>query len=261
MISPMEAQTLSDLGGTVLSAPFDYFGAQSNKRAINRGIRDAQKRYGQANETMDEGLSQVDKTYSPFYQGATDQLKDTTDYLDNMKRPDLAELSKLDANSADPYMAKMSRYDLDASNRALENSGIASGASGGGLAREIANNSAKRSSQNFKDANQMATDAGNINFGQENTNFNNNANWVQNGFQNRQGLLNTTLGGANEGTKAAGAYRQGKSKNLTDLGDTEASGQKAKGMIDSNLWTGFGNDAGRVTSQGAKTIFTKFGAK
>lgn len=237
---------MGSVTGGLLSLPFQMYAGAQNRKYLNKAMGDINTGYDQAGGYSQAGQNYIQGQYSPFTQGAQQTYNATGDYLNNMTQPGMAQQSNFNANSANPYLNRMSNYQADQSNKAIQSSALARGGVGGGLAQDLANNAAKYATQNFNDANRMAMEAGNANFNQANTNYSNQAAWKQNMFNNLLGYGNQGIGQMNVGNQMWNQYQGNQISNAVGRGQDLASINAAKAGSQSGLFNSIGNTMGQI---------------
>lgn len=247
--------SLGALTGGLLSLPFQMYAGRENRKYLNQAMDEINKGYANAGNLTGEGQKYIQDQYNPFTYGAQDTYRQTGDYLGGMRQPDQARLSNFNANSANPYLNKMSMYQSDMANRGLNASALARGGVGGGLASEIAGQTARQAGLNYADANRMAMEAGNANFNQGNTLYSNNVNWQHGMFNNMLGYGNQAIGQMNVGNQMYNQYQNDAIKNAIARGQDLGSINSAKAGNQGMVWSNIGKTAGEVGASTAP-LFT-----
>lgn len=229
--------------GTMFGMGSQREGARKAKEAINDGS-------GKAINALEQGQTGL-AGFNPYIQPGTDAAGRLNQGGFNATQPTQPTLSNFNADSADPWLKKVSDYTMRKANEATQASAIAKGGMGGGLAKALANQSQDFANQYWKDANQAALEANNLNFNQGQTRYKNDVDWQGQMFN--QDLDTSKLGlGALSGQQG---LTQGYAKDKADvfyntgadvagiesgLAKSAASGFGALGDAGMDVMTGIG---------------------
>ena len=248
-VEGMAGGALSTLFGNTIALPFTLYGQSQNRKYLNAAKDQLNQGYNAAQGTLQTGQQQANQFYSPFQQGAQTDYGNFQNYVNNATQPTQANQVNMDANSANPYLQRMSTYGMDQANQQLGASALAHGGIGGGLAKALSNNAMKYAGQYFNDANTMAMNANNQNFNQQNTQYMNNADWYNKQAANRLSLANLSGNMATKGMDTMRGYNTDMANSQVGRGQDVANIEAAKGGNAGSLFSTVGKGFGDAGSQ------------
>lgn len=229
------------LGGLIGAGASAAGGAMANS-ALDKARQAYGEKAQQGINQLQGGLSQARSDYSPVIQGGLSSYQQAQDLVAKRKQAAQPGYNPITADSADPYLAKMSDYGQRQSQQAMQASALAKGGMGGGFLKALSNNAQDYSATKYQQAQQMAQGANAQNFGQEQQIYGNQTAYDQSQIGNSQANAGMGLSGLANYTGTAAVYNSGINNTFENWGTTEGNiyGAKAKNASDTMRSVGSG---------------------
>jgi len=209
-------------------------------------LQKARKLYGQrAQQGIDQlqaGRSEAQGNYAPIIAGGKSSYQQAQDLVAQRKQAAQPGYNPITADSADPYLAKMSDYGQKQSQQAMQTSALAKGGMGGGFLKALSNNAQDYAATKYQQAQQMAQGANAQNFGQEQQIYGNQTAYDESQINNTQANANAGLAGLSNYSGLAANYDSGVNSAYENWGASDAGilGSMAKNTNDTAQTTGSG---------------------
>lgn len=227
-------------GGTNLWAANE--GMDEQRKYINEGTQAYKDQMAQGIAGLQAGQAGLAGGYSPYTTMGGDAAAGLAQGGYNAVMPGQPVASNYGPSSADPWLSKISDYSLRKANAATQASALAKGGMGGGLARALSDQSQDYAKQYWQDANTAAQNAANMNFGQQQQQYANAANW-----QNQQAGQQQAMAGL--GLQAQSGL-QGQNldyaRQLANMHETLGGGLAGQANAKANLMGQYWGTAGNV---------------
>lgn len=234
------AVPLGMIAGGLTGAAAGLIGGASADEDLRRG----RAAYGQKAQAginqLRTGRAEAKSNYAPVIAGGQSSYQRAQDMTAGRQQAAQPNFTATTADSANPYLAKMSDYGQKQSQQAMQASALARGGMGGGFLKALSNNAQDYAATKYQQAQQMAQGANAQNFGQEQQIYANRTGFDQSQIENTQANAQAGLAGLAGYTGAAGNYDTGVSRAYEDWGTSEAGLYGASATNKSKKWANAG---------------------
>lgn len=227
---------MASLLGTVSSIA----GGVGQSRAYSKGLRDYKNAVGQGTDQLRTGMETATQAYDPYAQAGVAGTQGELSAVQGRQQAALPQLQQTTATSAREWMDPSSNFMQDQARKAALSSGLATGATGGGMQKAIADNAAKMGLTAWNSAAGNALAANQANFGQQQQNYQNLTDYQQQQIGNYGNIANRGLQSQNALQGLLGQYNTGINQNYTGIADAALGVNAAKG----NIWYNTMRDLG-----------------
>lgn len=233
---------MSGLLGSVASIA----GGIGQDRMYAKGLRDYKNAVGQGTEQLRSGMTTATQAYDHYAQAGVAGQAGELAAVQGRQQAALPQLQQTTAESARAWMEPGADYMQDQARKAAQSSGLATGATGGGMQKAIADNAAKMglTAWNSAAANNLA--ANQANFGQQQQNYGNITDYQQQQIGNYGNIANRGLQSQNALQGLLGQYNQGINSNYTGIGQAALGTAQNRGDIWRNTTGNIGKQLGSV---------------
>lgn len=245
--------SLGQSSGALTSAVGNYVGMMQANDSLNTANKDYQNLSNKGINTLQQGAAGADTAYQPYTDAGQTGISGLTSGIVNRQQATTPTVTDNSASNAiSNYLNPSAAYTTDQSNKAMEANAIASGGTGGGLAKALSANTANLAMTNYNNAYNQMLQGNNQTFNQQQQDYTNNNDYQQQQIQNYQGLANTGLSANNSNQQLQSGYNTGINNDY--VGQAEAAwntnASKAKNF-NSGINNTFGNIANSQSSAGS----------
>jgi len=245
--------SLGESSGALTSALGNYIGMQQANDSLNTANKDYQNLSNKGINTLQQGQQGANAAYSPYTSGGETGLNGFTSGIVNRQQATTPTVTDNSAsNAVNNYLNPSAAYTTDQSNKAMEANAIASGGTGGGLAKALSANTANLAMTNYNNAYNQMLQGNNQTFNQQQQNYSNNNNYQQQQIQNYGNLANMGLSATNSNQQLQQGYNSGINTDYQGQAETawNTNASKAKNF-NSGINNTFGNIANSQSSAGS----------
>lgn len=232
--------------GTIIGGAVGGLAGLVGGMSASSDLQKARRLYGEKAQMgidqMRAGRSEAQSNYAPIIAGGKSSYQQAQDLVAKRKQAAQPGYNPITADSADPYLAKMSDYGQRQSQQAMQASALAKGGMGGGFLKALSNNAQDYAATKYQQAQQMAQGANAQNFGQEQQIYGNQTAYDQSQIGNTQANANAGLAGLSNYSGLAANYDSGVNNAYENWGASDAGilGSIAKNTNDTAQTTGSG---------------------
>jgi hypothetical protein len=215
---------------------------------ITKGMNAFRENVQQGTGVLKAGQAGANAAFDPYQKTGAAGTQGELSAVQNRTMAPQPTATNTSAGGVEQWLNPMATWQQNQASKAGSAAGIATGATGGGMQRAIANNAGKMAAGNWNDAYNQMLQANAQNFGQGQAQFENKTNFDQSQIGNYGALAQRGLSavGANQGLQAG--YNEGVSNNFGKIADNEMSAWGKKGQLMNDMWTGGANNASGLLS-------------
>lgn len=216
---------------------------------ISKGMKNYRENVNKGTGVLQAGQAAANAAFDPYQRAGAVGAGGELEAIRGRTMAPQPELSNTSAGGVASWLNPMATWQQNQATKAGAAAGIATGATGGGMQRALANNANKMAQGSWNDAYNQMLQANNQNFQQGQTQYENQTGFDQSQIQNWGNLAQRGLSavGANQGLQAG--YNENVNRNFGDIAANEMSGWAKKGQLFKDTATGFGNNAGGLIGQ------------
>lgn len=245
--------SLGQISGTLTNGLGNYFGMSAASDSLNTANQDYQNLSNLGVDTLKQGAQAANASYSPYTSAGQTGVQGLTSGIVNRQQAATPTVTDNSAqNAIDNYLNPSAAYTTDQSNKAMEANAIASGGTGGGLAKALAANTANLAMTNYNNAYNQMLQGNNQTFNQEQQNYQNNNDYQQQQIQNYGNLANLGLSANTANQQLQHGYNTGINADYQGQAETAWNTNAAKAKnFNSGINNMFGNLANGQSSTGS----------
>lgn len=245
--------SIGQSAGSLTSALGNYVGMMEANDSLNTANKDYQNLSNKGINTLQQGQAGANAAYQPYTSAGTTGINGETNAITNRTQsttPTVTDNSS--QNAINNYLNPSAAYTTDQSNKAMEANAIASGGTGGGLAKALSANTANLAMTNYNNAYNQMLQGNNQTFNQQQQNYTNNNDYQQQQIQNYGNLANTGLSANNSNQQLQAGYNSGINNDYIGQAETawNTNASKAKNF-NSGINNTFGNVGNSMASGGS----------
>lgn len=230
----------------LIGAASSAIGGIGQSRAYNRGLAQYKNFANQGIDQLKSGMQTATQAYDPYAQSGQAGLTGELAAVQGRQQAQLPQLQQTTAESARAWMDPSANYMQDQARKAAQASGLATGATGGGMQKAIADNAAKMGLTAWNNAAAQNLAANQANFGQQQQNYQNTTDYQQQQIGNYGNIANRGLQSQNALQGLLGNYNTGINQNYLNMGQAALGTAQSQGNIFSNMFRDVGTGLSQV---------------
>lgn len=245
--------SLGQSSGALTSALGNYIGMSEANDSLNTANKDYQNLSNKGIDVLKQGGQAANTAYSPYTSAGETGIGGFTSGIVNRQQAATPTVTDNSAqNAISNYLNPSAAYTTDQSNKQMEANAIASGGTGGGLAKALAANTANLAMTNYNNAYNQMLQGNNQTFNQQQQNYQNNNDYQQQQIQNYGNLANMGLSANNANQQLQQGYNTGINTDYQGQAETAWNTNAAKAKnFNSGINNTFGNIANSQSSAGS----------
>lgn len=245
--------SLGQSSGALTSALGNYIGMSEANDSLNTANKDYQNLSNKGIDVLKQGGQAANTAYSPYTSAGETGIGGFTSGIVNRQQAQTpTETDNSAQNAISNYLNPSAAYTTDQSNKQMEANAIASGGTGGGLAKALAANTANLAMTNYNNAYNQMLQGNNQTFNQQQQNYQNNNDYQQQQIQNYGNLANMGLSANNANQQLQQGYNTGINTDYQGQAETAWNTNAAKAKnFNSGINNTFGNIANSQSSAGS----------
>jgi hypothetical protein len=230
----------------LIGAASSAIGGIGQSRAYNRGLAQYKNFANQGIDQLKSGMQTATQAYDPYAQSGQAGLTGELAAVQGRQQAQLPQLQQTTAESARAWMDPSANYMQDQARKAAQASGLATGATGGGMQKAIADNAAKMGLTAWNNAAAQNLAANQANFGQQQQNYANTTDYQQQQIGNYGNIANRGLQSQNALQGLLGNYNTGINQNYLNMGQAALGTAQNQGDIWRNTAGNLGKQLGSI---------------
>lgn len=230
----------------LIGAASSAIGGIGQSRAYNRGLAQYKNFANQGIDQLKSGMQTATQAYDPYAQSGQAGLTGELAAVQGRQQAQLPQLQQTTAESARAWMDPSANYMQDQARKAAQASGLATGATGGGMQKAIADNAAKMGLTAWNNAAAQNLAANQANFGQQQQNYQNTTDYQQQQIGNYGNIANRGLQSQNALQGLLGQYNTGINQNYLNMGQAALGTAQNQGDIWRNTAGNLGKQLGSI---------------
>jgi len=230
----------------LIGAASSAIGGIGQSRAYNRGLAQYKNFANQGSDQLKSGMQTATQAYDPYAQSGQAGLTGELAAVQGRQQAQLPQLQQTTAESARAWMDPSANYMQDQARKAAQASGLATGATGGGMQKAIADNAAKMGLTAWNNAAAQNLAANQANFGQQQQNYANTTDYQQQQIGNYGNIANRGLQSQNALQGLLGNYNTGINQNYLNMGQAALGTAQNQGDIWRNTAGNLGKQLGSI---------------
>jgi hypothetical protein len=223
-------------------------GALGQNEALNRGLNAYNSNVNQGTQTLKAGQQGATAAFDPYSQTGATANQGQLDAVQNRTQAAQPSLSNTSAGGIASWLNPMATWQQNQATKAATASGVATGATGGGMQRAISADANTRAQGSWNDAYNQMLQANNQNFGQQQQQYANQTGFDQSQIDNLGGIAQRGLSATSTNQGLQQGYNQGINQNFGNMANTAMGVNAVKGQLWNDTATSVGNSAGNMFS-------------
>lgn len=220
----------------------NVIGGIGASQAIDRGLRNYKANINAGTSQLQQGATGSEQAFNPYAsagaQGSAGQLA----AIQGRTMAPQPILSNVDPTQAAAYLSPQAGYQQGQAMKSAMAAGAAGGAMGGGMLKALQTNANKLAQGSWNDAYSNMLNTANLNFGQQQQQYQNKTGFDQSQIENWGNLANRGLQAVGQNQANQLAYNQGINANYGDL----ANAANAAAVGQGNIWNNTANSLGNL---------------
>jgi hypothetical protein len=219
-------------------------GALGQNAMLNKGLNQYNEYVGKGTDQLRTGKSEAGAAYDPYKATGADAVSAQADLVNNRQMATQPTASNTDPNDVSAWLNPMATWQQNQATKAGTAAGIATGATGGGMQRALANNASKMAQGSWNDAYNQMLQANNQNFGQGQQLYENQTGFDQSQIDNQGRLADRGLTATGQEQQLQAGYNTGINENYGQQAANAQSVYGTKGQLWKDTTQSLGNQAG-----------------
>lgn len=216
---------------------------------ITRGMNAYRENVGKGTDVLQAGQTASTQAFQPWQQTGVAGTQGELAAVQGRQMAPQPTATNTSAAGIQDWLNPMAQWQTNQATKAGTAAGIATGATGGGMQRALANNASKMAAGSWNDAYQQMLQANQQNFGQGQQQFENKTGYDQSQIQNYGNLAQRGLSAVGSNQQLQLGYNEGVNRNFGEIAANEQTGWNTKGQLWNDMSRGLGDSvSGGITS-------------
>lgn len=219
--------------------------------AMNKGIRQYKNTVNTANSDIMSQRDESNQAFNPYTNSGANASSQQMNMI-NQAQATQPTLQTTTAGGVSDWLDPSMDYTQDQARKQAVAAGAASGAMGGGMMKALSDNANKMAMTNWNNAANQQLNANNQNFGQQQQQYTNTANFQNDRINQLGGVAQTGLSAAGTKQQLGQGYTNMYNNNMNNLADSLYNNRVNQGAVQGNMASTAGSGVSSLYGDFAK---------